>query len=252
MAISNLNSKEKSITRLANNYAPSKTKCCNFLKSSNADSKIMDSTNAKGIFKHMLSNPALKKAQVYLNEEQSILEKLVCNISQPCKMNFCVVGGGAFHYLPLAAHYFSKYVIIEPYLRCFVDKEHLMVIRKLTNIKCIEASFEDYCQKHSSVFSMTKTVYIFWFNVISYIQNPIAWLNKIVKSGDIIFISKWGNTEKAQKTLKDYFNCVNNMEGRKAYKVLPTSQDIPFHQLCYNSAIQFVRQSITDIVIVHV
>ena len=210
---------------------------------------------AKKVFKDMFSDLALEKANAYLNEERLILEKLVRDTPKTRNMNFCVVGGGPFSYLSLASKYFNKYTLIDPHLHCFMNETFLKSMEKLEKIKCIECiekSFEDYCQTYSTSFTPTNTFYVFWFNVISYIQNPIEWLNQIVKPGDIVFISKWGSSEIAQKTLKNYFERVNNDDKENNHQVLPALPNLPFGKLYQTSGIRYINQKVTNIIVAYI
>lgn len=224
----------------------------NFFKDLSAELNVSNDINAKIIFKRMFTDLAFKEAHAYISEEQSVLEELIRNTYQTCRMNFCIVGGGPFHYLPLASQYFNKYILIEPYLRHLVDEYSIKAKKKLTNIECIEKRFEDYCRDFSTPSFSTKTLYVFWFNVIAYIQNPIECLNRIIKTGDTVFISRWGNSEKSQKTLEDYLNHVNSGKKKNAHRSLQVAQSLPLDQLCCTSKLKFVRQNITDIVIAHI
>lgn len=224
----------------------------NRLNNLNNRSKHRNISEAGDVFKRMLANSVLKKARPYLNEERSILEELIHNTRQIYQMNFCLIGGGPLHYLSLATQYFSKYILIEPYLRYFMDEPSVKTMEKSTNIIFIERGFEDYCRTHSVTFTQTRTLYVFWFNVISYIQDPIEWIKRIVKTGDMVFISRWGNTALAQKTLKDYLDYVNNGEKKNNLQILPASQELPLDQLDHTSKIQLIRQNITDITIIHI
>ncbi len=137
------------------------------------------------IFQKMFSPRGLKLADPYLKEEKNILNNYILKNSDKIK-NIIVIGAGPLRYLEIAHN--KNYIAIDKYLNLFLDKRPETSIKDLKNIKLINKAFEDV---EINELPTNNCLYIFTFNVISYIDNPESSIRKIIDKDNIIFISGW-------------------------------------------------------------
>jgi len=206
--------------------------------------------NVSSRYEKMLSEEAIEKAGPYLREEQTILENYLAENICLRSMNCCVVGGGSFHYLLQALSFAKTYTLVEPFLNLYVSDETLMKIKKSEKIKYFDIDFETFCRKSNNCCSES-TLYIFWFNVILYINNPIEMINKIIKKGDIIFVSGWMNTLFSHNILVDYFNYVNCGFNESSIPHLPTLENLSFENIKHAKDINTFQGNFADIRIIN-
>ncbi len=95
-----------------------------------------------------------------------------------------------------------------------------------------------------------------FFNVISYIEDPIQSINRIIRKGDILFLSSWAKNQKARTIRKEYLTYLNNAESHPAVDLSVTTglcnlDEFPFEKLKYYS--RHVRQNstVTDVLIIY-
>jgi hypothetical protein len=206
----------------------------------------------RNLFIKMVAPTALEKARPYLDEERVVLQNFLKTHANVQSMNFCVVGGGGVHYLALASKYTKKYIIIEPYLSDYLPHDLFKKELSKQNTPILHQKFfEDYCSSNSEIQSTTPSIYVFWFNVISYIDQAIHNINKIAKKGDVIFISGWRNTHEAQTVMTDYFDHVKGHQIFSRKIKLPSLNKINCTQISEASSIELKRGKITDIQIIY-
>ena len=58
-----------------------------------------------------------------------------------------------------------------------------------------------------------RNIFVFMFNILAYIKNPLGEINDLIRPGDILFISTWNTTSKAKEIRTRYFNYLNSFEN---------------------------------------
>jgi hypothetical protein len=101
-------------------------------------------------------------------------------------------------------------------------------------------------------------MFIFHFNILAYINNPIKNINKYLKRGDIIYLSTWCNSKNAAKVKKEYFDFLGLHHYKTLFNFDPKkNKDIckferfPFDKLKYYKGHERIKGSITDILIIY-
>lgn len=158
-------------------------------------------------FPKMVHSDALQKASPYLDEEAAVLEDLLKSHKTTASMTFCLIGGGTYHYFDLATQYTKKYFLIEPF-----PPRNSPVHVDQKRVTLFPGTFEKYCTE--TLERRGNTIYVFWFNVVRYIENLVSSINQIVKEGDILFFSEWNETEKAEQVRTEYVNYVGTLPRR--------------------------------------
>ncbi len=202
-------------------------------------------------FMHMLSKKALDIATPYLQEEKLILEQLMENNPKTRDMNFCVIGAGPLFYFSTGIRYANNYIAVEPHINQFVNSSYVETLMLDSKVTVFPQYFEEFCKKAAKKESSAQnTLYVFWFNVINYIESPIRFLNKILKKGDIVFISGWSDSSYAKKNIEKYFECINEFKSEYNLPTLPSLQGINVTDLNYFYENQVFLGKTTEIWIV--
>lgn len=165
------------------------------------------------VFVRMLSKEGLKKAALFLNGEYEHLEKMLASRSVNREnQNFIAIGGGNLLYIDLAYKYNCNYITVDPSVDMFLSKEVQFLVTNFSKIKLIRDNFLNL--KKSDIKNRSNNIFIFLFNVISYIHNPIQYLNQLIKPGDTVFISLWNHTPQSLKVINDYFKYVYQQKDK--------------------------------------
>lgn len=153
------------------------------------------------IFQKMFSPQGLNMVEPYLKEEENILENYVlANIYEKIQ-NIIVIGAGPLRYLEIAS--LKNYIAIDKYLDSFLNKNLKAMIKGKKNISLINKSFEVV---EPNELPAENSLYIFTFNVISYINDLERSINKLIGENNIIFISGWNKM--AHSLMSNYLHYV--------------------------------------------
>lgn len=201
----------------------------------------------------MMSPKAAKLGKPFDREESAQLKKLLNELPAVKSMNFVVVGAGPLWYMPTTFNKVAKYIAIEPLGKLYVGKQFRFLLKKFDNIKLIEKKFQDVDMKD---IPEGNSVYAFIFNILAYIDHPIQNINRIIKKGDVLFISSWSNTEEAKKVRKKYFNYLNKFEEDVVIDPEKTIglchlDNFPYHKLKYYQSHSLVKGTITDTLVIY-
>lgn len=158
----------------------------------------------------MLSPQALIYAAPFLGEEKDVLVDFLQNTSQISQMNLVVVGAGELWYLPLGFEYAKRYVSIEPLSDIFLNDSIKYLTTANPRITVINKRFHDV---KSADLPDGNSVFVFLFNILAYLEDPLEDINKLIKPGDILFISGWNHRNPlARSVRKQYFDYLNSFE----------------------------------------
>lgn len=206
-------------------------------------------------FVKMMLPDSEDKAIPYVKEEESILKGLIVSNKKFKDYNFIVIGSGTIWYIELAYGQTENYIAVEPFADIFIQKQVRYILSKHNNIKIVGKDFGDYnvdpSWAHNSIF-------VFHFNILSYIPNPIKRINKYLKEGDILYISTWNSTDRAKTVRKQYFDYLNENTSSKSYKIDPEETTglcnldaFPFERLKFYKTHKRIKGAITDILIIY-
>lgn len=204
-------------------------------------------------FYRMLSPQAIKKSRSYHKEEEKVLKELLLKVANARNMNFISVGAGELWYLKFGLRFAHKYVSIEPLTKVFLNEDVKYLVKQMKNIILLEKKFGDI-ERHE--IPAGNSIYVFLFNILAYIENPIPAINKLLREGDILFISSWNNTPKAKELRTKYFNYLNSFEKKVTIDPEETIglcylDDFPFQSLKFYKKYQRFIGKITDILIIY-
>lgn len=150
-------------------------------------------------------NTALVKP--YEDEEHACISKVMDRDPDISQKNIVVIGAGNLSYLDLAINKAKNYVAVEPLSHIFISDEQQKSVAQSDNIFVLNKKFQDITP---SDLPEGNCVYIFIFNIISYIHEPLDALNALIKKGDTIIISTWNTTSQPALNLrKTYFDALN-------------------------------------------
>lgn len=206
-------------------------------------------------FVRMMMPEIQKLALPFELEEEKELSILLRSIKKN-NNNFVVVGAGTLFYIELALKLNFKYIAVEPLIDLFVQKQVKFLLNQNKKIKLINKDFGNFSK---SELPAKNTVFAFIFNILGYIKNPLAKINKYLKAGDIIFICSWNNENpKARKVRKEYFKTLNNT-NQKQNLIIYNNKTIgicnlnafPFNKLSSYKRHIRLKGEITDILIIY-
>ena len=218
------------------------------------DTKPLESLQSDYFVRMMLPG-AEKKVRPYVLEERKSLTKIVKSIKNINKFNFVVVGSGTLWYIDLVYSVVRKYIAIEPLADIFIAKQVMFVLKQLKNIDVINKDFGNFSK---TVLENTNSIFVFHFNILSYISDPVKKINKYLKEGDILYVSSWNTTEEAVNVRKEYFDFINTGMNSVDSKIDPDStlglcnlDMFPFEKLKYHKSHERIKGKITDILIIY-
>lgn len=157
------------------------------------------------VFYRMLCPESEEFSQFYLGEEEQQLRTFVQNHENIKDMNFIVVGAGPLLHVTLGLEYAKSYLAVDPLSHLFLNDVPQDMLVNNQKIKIINKYFEAL---DSNDIPAGASVFIFTFNVISYIKNFISVANKIIKKGDVLFLSYWNNCCENEVIISNYFSFV--------------------------------------------
>ncbi|MEK7571266.1 MAG: hypothetical protein AAB553_03245 [Patescibacteria group bacterium] len=204
-------------------------------------------------FHRMLSPQAIKRSKPYHNEEEENLKNFLTKTPEARRMNFIAVGAGELWYLKYGLKYANKYISIEPLTKIFLNDSIEYLAKQMKNIILIEKMFGDV--KKDEI-PEGNSLYVFLFNILAYIENPIPAINKLLREGDILFISAWNTKKRAKVVRKRYFNYLNKFEKQV---VIDPEESVGlcyldhflFESLKYYKRHKRMTGKITDILIIY-
>lgn len=206
-------------------------------------------------FIRMMSPDAEKKAFLYLKEEEKNLSNLLFSFKNLNKKNFVVVGAGALWYLDLVFEKVNKYIAIDPLSNIFIQKQIRFIISKHHNIKIIGKELGIFKKKE---LGSNSSIFIFHFNILAYIKNPISIINKYLKHGDILYLSTWSDSTRAKKVRQEYFNFLGFDQFKKIFNIDPKKNSgicdfdsFPFKKLKLYKSHERIKGIITDLLIIY-
>lgn len=168
----------------------------------------------------MYSRSALSAAQEYLSHEKEVVISVLQQ--NPLIKNLVVIGSGPAAYLDTAYDFQCQYIGIDPFYR-------LKEVNK-KNIFYFDCSFNDI---NRTQLPDGPCLFLFWFNVLHYLKDPVQALIKITKTEDIILHSTWSFKNDTTQYMKSYF--------REVYRDSAH---------CYQQAIKCIREKNNEVCLI--
>lgn len=204
-------------------------------------------------FYRMLSPYALRLSAPYNDEESEVLEQCLESYPSVKGMNFVAVGGGELWELRRASKYAKRYICIEPLADIFINDSVKYLVEQFDNISYVPKRFGDVKQ---SDIPPGNSFFMFLFNILAYVDNPIDSINKLLQPGDVLFISTWAETAEARRTRASYFDHLNEIEKEV---IIDPEQGVglshfdhfPFEELAHMKSYERVKGTVTDILIIY-
>ncbi|MBO9494091.1 hypothetical protein J7438_08330 [Thalassotalea sp. G20_0] len=158
------------------------------------------------IAKNMLNSQSLRLTAPYLQHESAVLQNLI--VGDTKINNMVVVGSGPLTFQNLAILHDIGYYAVDPFYRVNSD----------TNvINNINLHFESITR---SQITYENVMFVFWFNVAFYINDFAESVRRIVRKGDILFISSWGNGIESKALLKKYLQSVYQTQDEGTIEIM--------------------------------
>ncbi len=229
----------------------------NFFTNSTKKTVFAESPEPNGVSKdyffRMMSPQASKLAQSFNAEETQAIHKLLDEVKGIEKMNFVVVGAGTLWYLRESFHKVKRYVEVDPLADLYLNNQFKFLIEQFSNISLIQKRFQNI---DKTELPKGNSVYAFIFNILSYIEHPIKNINRLLKPGDVLFISSWRQTKEAKKVRSQYFNYLNAFEKEAIIDPEKTTglcylKHFPFERLKHYKSHKLIHGKITDILVIY-
>lgn len=162
-------------------------------------------------FFRMMSPTATKIAERYINDEVRLLENTLESLENSNRYNLVVVAGGQLGMVEIGLEETKSYTEIEPLADEYIGKHVKYLADKVGNIHIVKKILS---KVNKSDLPKGKNIFVFTFNILAYIENPIKEINHLINSGDVLFISTWSRTPKAVDIRKEYFDYLNSFEKK--------------------------------------
>lgn len=206
-------------------------------------------------FVRMMLPDAEAIAAPYVKEEQQAVIQLLETLPDAMERNLIVVGAGPLWYRKLVEGKVKKYIAVEPQAELFITSDQKKQLEDDTFTQIIDKEFGTFPAK---LLPQNSSVFLFHFNIISYIPHPIQALNTYCRKGDILYFSTWNTSEKAKQVRREYFNFLNASTDQSDYVIDPEQttglcnlQTFPFEKLSHYHSHTYVTGEITETLIIN-
>lgn len=203
-------------------------------------------------FDKMLQPKGLSYANQYLAEELNTIESFLSqHKEQLAAFNFVAIGDAKLMYYERVIKYTRQYVVIDPMINLGTTDHLGKLHQKKKNIVQFAAPFSEKFNK--SCLPLGNSIFFFFFNVFSYIDNPLESINAIITPGDIIIVSGWNMSKSSMLVFYEYFNFV---EGKKCHFTsqeldnLSKQKTFPFHLISNFEKMDHFQNEITETYII--
>lgn len=200
-------------------------------------------------FFRMMSPRASVLAKNYLDDETNLLESTIDKLDDPKEYNLIAVAGGQLGMLKTGLEKNKSYTCIEPLANLYLGKQIQYLVKKIQNVHIVKKRFADTIRKD---LPDGKNLFVFMFNILAYIKNPIREINDLIRPGDVLFISTWSATPKAKEIRAKYFDYLNSFEKKVIIDPENTIgvcdlRAFPFERLRYSEEHRFIRTEVVEI-----
>ena len=212
-----------------------------------------DGTVSESFFLRMMLPQAMKYAAPYEREEERVLKKVLSSLENLENFNTVVIGAGPLFYLNLFYHRVKSYTAIEPLSQMFIQKQFQFLVKQFKDIHIVSKRFHEVDKTN---LQNGNQIFVFIFNIFSYLHDPFKDLNKLVKPGDVIVLSTWTYTDRAKKIRKKYFDYLNKGEGNividgNSERALVRFERFPFKKIKHYKNHTRITGKVTDFLIIY-
>lgn len=206
-------------------------------------------------FVRMMLPDAEAIAAPYVSEETHAVVTLLKTLPDARERNLIVVGAGPLWHLDTARGHVKQYIAVEPEADICIPTDVRKKIAGDSFIRVIDSKFGDFPPEW---IPQNSSVFLFHFNIISYIPHPITAINTYCRKGDILYFSTWNSSEKAKQVRKEYFDFLNASTDQSDYVIDPEQTTglcnlrmFPFEKLKHYTSHSFVTGAITETLIIN-
>lgn len=204
-------------------------------------------------FFRMMSPRASKISKRYIDDETELLTSMISGLEDHHDYNLVVVAGGQLGKLQVGLELTKSYTCIEPLTDLYMGRNVLYLVKKMSKIRLVKKLLSEV---RKGDLPEGKNIFVFLFNILAYIDNPIKEINRISKPGDVLFISTWNLTPVAKKIRTKYFNYLNSFEKQVIIDPEQTVgicnlEKFPFSQLKYPESHRYGKTEVVEILEVY-
>ncbi len=204
-------------------------------------------------FFRMMSPTATKYANPFLDEEKRFINETLDGQEKLRSYNFVTIGSGQLSLLEIALRKAKSYTAIEPLLNLWLSKDLLFMLKGIKKVKLINKQFGKFDKK--KLFP-GHNLFIFLFNILAYIEHPLSKINSVITPGDVLFITTWQRSTKAEEIRTEYFNYLNSFENETIIDPKKTIglcklKYFPFHKLKYYKKHKYLNGDIVSGLIIY-
>ncbi|MFH1832209.1 MAG: hypothetical protein ABH827_05430 [bacterium] len=209
--------------------------------------KEYDEMRERSFFYKMLCPDSVGYTHEYLKEEEQLLHNFVAHHTSMQDMNFIVVGAGPLLHLSLGYEHARRYVAVDPIADQFLNDSMRSLIAHDEKIKIFNKPLEAL-EKHEV--PVGNSLYVFTFNVVSYIKDFGVAINNVIRKGDVLFISYWNNTKENEELIFNYFDFVYGKDAQVFRRPLLDTGDIDYkNNKFFKRAEQFCGKVVKTIIV---
>lgn len=142
----------------------------------------------------MMTDQALAMAKPYLDDEARLLRSLLDERGAGPRVEHCVVMGGVrFPHRALLAPWTQTYVAVDPQLAMLTDP--------VAGVEVRPVAFGGLVREH---LPRGRILWLFHFNVLPYLDHPVATLERLARPGDLVVVSSWTASDAAEDARRAY------------------------------------------------
>ena len=157
--------------------------------------------NGSDYFLRMFNPAALMQATAYHREERRQLDDVLGDTQNLALKSMVTIGAGPLAYCDLGLRLCRNYIAVDPHAYSHLTAELKERILLEKRIAIVSEGYEEFVAHQTP----GESIYLFPFNVISYLESPEEKLLTHLTSGDVVFISTWAGSEQAMKVREAYF-----------------------------------------------
>ncbi len=200
-------------------------------------------------FAEMQSQAALALTAPYHVEELQAIEGL---LSRHAIEHFVAVGCAQLRYMETALRHCRTYTAVEKYLEDHIGPEMQARLKKRCRINLLNKDFESIS---ASDLPKGKKLFLFLFNVYSYIEDALETQKILAGPGDVIVVSSWNVQSPASWRLRNEYQHYMKKNASECSSPIKTHDYLDDAEKSFSSfcaQTKRVKGDVTDILTIHV
>jgi hypothetical protein len=170
--------------------------------------------NESDYFLRMFTPDSLMLASAYHREERRQLYDALGDTENLAHKSMVTIGAGPLAYCDLGLRLCRNYIAVDPHSYAHLTGELKEWILLEKRISIVSEGYENFIAQKSP----GDRIYLFPFNVISYLDDPEEKLLGNLTSGDVVFIATWAGSEQARKVREAYLRSFSYPHERSTEK----------------------------------